>query len=263
MLREKFKVHVKFNSRKSLPAGKKPLYSIREFSLRRWDLYFTSDEDIKEGDKVINETNQLITIKDKAHTVAYNNLKNGRKVVATTNPEFWQKHNGNLVWDSGVKDFIEKCGPATLVATVATFSDLFTLDIGRQLTTKDIVYVQATNLYYSLQPACNKIIPKIPLDFVEAFVKEKGIWEVQLEVEKGKYYEYSDGTGGTSGGFHSDTLKLNSRGAVIVHKVKEKLYTRLELLTRLAWVLRSKPSEYELEEWLDKIELSSIGTLNI
>ena len=62
---------------------------------------------------------------------------------------------------------------------------------------------------------------KIPLDFVEAYVKSQGsIKEVMLECEEGGEF-YRDGYNQR----HPDRLKLRSNGSVIVHPVKEELYT--------------------------------------
>jgi len=70
-------------------------------------------------------------------------------------------------------------------------------------------------------------IPKIPVDFIQAFVREQGIWEVLLDY-------WSDTT---QGGHPTDvtlsyvnTPKLNSQGAVIIHPVKEKMYTRKQMI---------------------------------
>ena len=69
--------------------------------------------------------------------------------------------NGYVIeysWDSAdgfpsdrVKDDVEK--DKTLAATVEKKSDLDNLNIGRQLTTDDIAYVQADNLYYQIADA--------------------------------------------------------------------------------------------------------------
>lgn len=69
---------------------------------------------------------------------------------------------------------------------------------------------------------CNKcMVPfahKIPASFLTDFINAQGIWKVKLEIEKGKYYEYSDGSGGTSGGFNPDKIKVDLSGAVMISK---------------------------------------------
>jgi hypothetical protein len=56
-----------------------------------------------------------------------------------------------------------------------------------------------------------KDIPKIPIDFLEAFVAKQGIWEVMLEkMTNGKY-------------------KLNSQGGVIIHCTKKKRFSQEDL----------------------------------
>lgn len=84
----------------------------------------------------------------------------------------------NYTWDSNdgyysdrVKDLKDK----NLVATVAKFSDLANLNLNQQLTTDDIVYVQADNLYYRVANALNNPI----------------LWDAYAE----KLEEYTDGKG--------------------------------------------------------------------
>jgi hypothetical protein len=64
------------------------------------------------------------------------------------------------------------------------------------------------------------LVHRLPLKFPEAFAKEAGIWEVMLE----KYPLTETICPPELRG----TYKLNAHGAVTVHKVKEKVYTRKE-----------------------------------
>ncbi len=84
----------------------------------------------------------------------------------------------NYTWDSNdgyysdrVKDLKDK----NLVATVAKFSDLANLNLNQQLTTDDIVFVQADNLYYRVANALNNPI----------------LWDAYAE----NLYEYNNGKG--------------------------------------------------------------------
>jgi hypothetical protein len=65
-------------------------------------------------------------------------------------------------------------------------------------------------------------IHKIPTNFIKAFVREQGIWEVMLEKEvvKSKIWTERDGW----------KYKLNSQGAVVVHPIKEKVYTKAQVI---------------------------------
>jgi len=75
----------------------------------------------------------------------------------TSSPDITQQgYELNYSWDSAdgfYSDRVKDLSDKTLVATVAKFSDLATLNIGRQLTTADIAYVQADNLYYCVADA--------------------------------------------------------------------------------------------------------------
>lgn len=67
-------------------------------------------------------------------------------------------------------------------------------------------------------------VAKIPTDFIEAFVREQGnIKEVMLE------YTNKDNPYG------ENILKLRNNGTVIIHRVKEKMYNREELIQK-SWV---------------------------
>lgn len=151
-------------------------------------LYFTTDEEIKEGDhalnvmtksvgsviKVINMGGGINDITIKTHEEDITSSSNNfRKIVATTNPDLWEFMG-------------------------------------------DFDYYKHT-------------LGKIGLDFVEAYVKAQGsIKEVMLE-----YFDRYDGA-------HSDNIKmivishneikLRSNGTVIIHLIKEVLYTRQEML---------------------------------
>jgi hypothetical protein len=144
-------------------------------------LYFTTDEEIKEGDWVL-DMNFMLKDRKPYKVLASSDLsylnhpkKLIFKIVATTNPELW--------WDM----------------------DRYSLD-------EEDRQVQGVIM-----------IPKIGLDFVEAQVKKQGdIKEVNLE------YKAIDG------GFWDMptvyTLNLRSNGTVIIHPIKEKMYSRTEML---------------------------------
>jgi hypothetical protein len=149
-------------------------------------LYFTSDEEIKEGDWVISPDELIYQAKGQSSNDGY-----FRKIVATTNP--------GLRYDANRE---------------------FHINI------------------YPISP-----------DFIEAFVREQGIWEVMLEKEE--VYNYSSyGIRHRINPTHQ--YKLNSQGAVVVHKVKEKVYTREEFRNacRQAWIWSN--SIVTFDSWFDK-----------
>jgi hypothetical protein len=75
-------------------------------------------------------------------------------------------------------------------------------------------------------------IHKIPTDFIEAFVREQGIWEVMLEVEQNILTEPTTHDGNLTSKIigMSKKYKLNSQGAVVVYPIKEKVYTKAQVI---------------------------------
>lgn len=74
-------------------------------------------------------------------------------------------YNINYTWDSNdgyYSDRVKDLGNKTIAATVATYTDLLTLDIGRSFTTDDLVLVEAENMYY--QPADATVLPVVKWD---------------------------------------------------------------------------------------------------
>lgn len=83
----------------------------------------------------------------------------------------------NYQWDSEdsyyndrVKDLSEKI----LCATVNTYSNLATLDIGRSFTTNDIVLVEAENLYYVVADATGPIVWDIWAERLQEYKEGEG-----------------------------------------------------------------------------------------
>ena len=189
-------------------------------------LYFTTDEEIKEGDWFIctpttkaapslhkcgNPTGSVKYVDTTAGFGLFKNLC--RKIVATTNPELCLK----------LKDsFPNK---------------------------------EAAVIYWNIPP-----IPKIDIPFVEAYIKvyNEGspITEVLIEQEK-VYQQYEEPKGVFNKNPDKLVLKLKSNGSVIVHPVTKKTYTRQEVIQILC-TLKSYlvPPETivfrdDLRKWLD------------
>lgn len=146
------------------------------------DIYFTNDEEIKEGDWCINKNGDtLYHIKTILSNI--DDRVNWSKVVATTNPE--------LQW------------------------------------------IQS---YSYGDKGKNGIVAKIPLDFVEVFVKAYNegtpIKEVMVEIidwtdkPKSLHHTMEESTWGSN---NVGKLKLTPDGSVITHFVEEKLYTLQEI----------------------------------
>lgn len=162
-------------------------------------LYFTSDEEIKEGDWCTDGIGicQIEYIKVGSYKIKDLNeikpiawLKGLLKIIATTNPELWFKK--------------------------ADISCTF----GSNIVEGEIIV---------------PYLPKIGLDFVEVYVREQAkITEVTLEYEEypnsnhNKLKEFS-----RSNPEYLLKPKLRYNGEVIIHQVKEKTYTKKELLAEL------------------------------
>lgn len=189
-------------------------------------LYFTTDEEIKEGDWYIGGGKV-----NKANG-KYGTLLTDRKIVATTNPELW-----------------------------------------------DIKYKfqsEGANSFSHLLP--DNGIPKIDTPFIEAYIKAynegNSIKEVLLEgdyqtairkdgcpftkqPENGAYMAHDEHGWEIlykeyAVRFENFKLKLKSNGSVIIHPVKERIYTREEFraAVRQAWIYSS--GFVKFEEWFNK-----------
>lgn len=174
---------------KSYPEGK--VIPPIDDSMLPQHLYFTTDEEIKEGDWYINLLNNTIEKVSKnvaanwKSNMSYNNgtrfLRNDyKKIVATTNPELWKSKT-----DCG-------CGAST----------------------------------YEGCSECLLIIPKIDIPFIEAYIKayngDNPIKEVLLEIKDIFPQQLKQP-------ISLGVLKLKSNGSVIIHPVKERMFTRTEV----------------------------------
>jgi hypothetical protein len=130
-------------------------------------------------------------------TYRYNNLRN-RRVVSLNKyctGEFGSVNNNtsdesgyklNYVWDSNdgyggdrIKDLKDK----TLCATVQTSAELAMLSIGRPLTTEDIAYVEAENMYYNVADATGSpILWDAWAERLHEYVSGKGDRSVDCEI---------------------------------------------------------------------------------
>lgn len=157
------------------------LYIFNQYSLENYKSYFTGD-----SNRVINPKNHVPNILIKDWLVGFCNtfclfprflnknevrliyrkshLRN-RQVVGISehcaeefsstfqNPDDGTGHTLQFEFDSNdsyPSDRIKDLKDKNMVATVAHWGALFTLDIGRQLTTDDIAFVVADNMYYQV-----------------------------------------------------------------------------------------------------------------
>lgn len=166
-------------------------------------LYFTTDEEIKEGDKVLHDGEVKTAIllgmflgfkwkdADKDRSEHFDKHNWPKKIVATTNPELWKNK-----WTSGEYE------PSTPFQSIT------------------------------------QGIPKIDIPFIEAYIKAynegKPITEVWLELRIFvNQYNTKGKTNDKRLGFN-----LTTKGEVITHPVLEKMYTReqvVEMLYALKW----------------------------
>jgi len=189
-------------------------------------LYFTTDEEIKEGDFFIstnkntesqgvimkcagvNAHNEVFTKKGQAGERGWHR-SNVRKIVATTNPDLWIKKEKGKIQGS-VHDF--------------NFIDLS--------------------------------IPKIDIPFIEAYIKAYNecnpITKVLLEVGS------ITNTRNHTEKYQVEFLKIKPNGSVVVHPVKERMYTRAELKAALAksyndrTLAIAEEREFNLKEWFEE-----------
>jgi hypothetical protein len=199
-------------------------------------LYFTTDEEIKEGDWCLYQDEEdtfigrmgiapkeapLLTNDEGTFLVCDEDSKNLKKIVASTNPDLWyfRKHT----------------------------------------------IVSSESIYSAVQ-----IIGKIPTDFIEAYVREQGkITEVMLEYEA---YDIKRATikGVTFRLFTPEfmlppildckfRLKLRNNGSVIVHPVKERVWNDEQLKNRIFEFVQYMDGNgmtgtlrQTIEQWFDK-----------
>lgn len=160
-------------------------------------LYFTDDNEIKEGDWVAN-TKYPIDDTDKPlgqadFTASALNGTHWKKVIATTNPELWNK---NIT-----------CPNCNGTKTTLSGNHCNRCNYSREI---DVI----TN------------IAKIDNDFIQAYIKNYNegnvITEVMLEYEGETQYTSNHHYKGVI-----DKLKLRPNGSVIIHKVKENPFDKL------------------------------------
>jgi ligand-binding SRPBCC domain-containing protein len=162
---------------------------LRLANAETYHLYFTTDEEIKEGDWYIsNQAPRLCVEVRKGNKYPYGHRGiDGEmvydfhtwktKIVATTNPDLWEK---KIRMNAAMTDY----------------------------NTRTVVD-----------------IPKIPTSFLEAYAQAEGkITEVMLE-----YDEIGEEIDEEENVTHIHRLKLRNNGTVIIHRVQQKLYTRDEV----------------------------------
>lgn len=159
-------------------------------------LYFTTDEEIKDGNLYLSDVNNAVC-KWTQHYSATNGY--GRKIVATTNPELW----GRL------------CGAS---------DGQFTESNGNR----------ASKFVGNPELIENSGCAKIDTPFIEAFIKAYNegnpIKEVLLETQ---YKQHSSGL------YHDpmqSELKLRPNGSVIIHPIKERMFTMREMVDFAIWL---------------------------
>lgn len=107
------------------------------------------------------------------------------------------------------------------------------------------------------------LVPRIPEDFIQAFVREQGIWEVELEMELDIVTKpvVIDGNPASEVVRNDYKPKLRSNGTVIIHPIKEKVYTIKEV-KEIAWAAVERQVtqraafknifKKQFEEWFNK-----------
>lgn len=202
-------------------------------------LYFTIDEEIKGGDWILGiETSPFSGQIVKASKDYHQRKDHWRKIVATTNPELWSEPNNCDGCQTG------------LPLVNGIHKDHQLMGIGC-----------TANRY-------KKGVPPIDNPFIEAYIKAyndgKPITEVMLETmfDKSKlcdcyYTKFCQSTMLPKGVYcrdteYPETLKLKSNGSVIVHPVKERMYTHEEFraAVRQAWIYSNGMQKFE--DWFDK-----------
>jgi hypothetical protein len=177
-------------------------------------LYFTTDEEIKEGDWFIAAN---VVEKATKELIKLGLSELCRKIVATTNPELW----GRL------------CG-----ASDGQFTESNGNRVSKFVGNPELIE--------------NSGCAKINTSFIEAYIKAYNagnpIKEVLLEQVDNGYEVDMEGRGGSDVGWMPKLeLKLKQDGSVIVHLPEEKLYTREELkkITKESWYLSNELVDFD------------------
>lgn len=204
-------------------------------------LYFTTDEEIKEGgwifeNSLSNESIHQVHSRDerlcffrfKNVPIWLNNSVNSaRKIVATTDPDLWGNPEGKC---RGSLDMLSGDGEDG-----EGMADPFYMRC-RKCGEIDFYNEKSAAKGCHITSEKNVVpgIPRISTDFIEAYVKEQGaIKEVLLEVETDIITEptvIDDNPASKCLGIEKK-LKLRSNGTCIIHPVKQKMYTRAEVLS--------------------------------
>ena len=158
-------------------------------------LYFTTDEEIKEGDwRLYYNTGKICkTTKEDLLLIKYYE-EECKKIIATTNPELWDTYKEALFKQIGNKTGVFKI---------------------------DIPFIEA---------------------YIKAYNEGKPITEVLLEQERTAPDGMEFAAPPSMWGDFYD-LKLKSNGSVIVHPVKERMYTREEFkkAMKYTWIFCNGP----------------------
>ena len=178
--------HLCYQSNKSFKNDRK--------SRKRFHIYITSDEEIKEGDHVLSTAQDYnMQVVPKHSVKTYNDVEHYFKIIATS--------------DDNIRH-CKQCG-------------------GKQELNMDGV-MQFTHINKCVSFS-EPLLPNVQQSFLKAFVKSDGKedWEIEMEGNmcNCKVYEESDGC------FHCDytgidyyKLKLDSDNCVILSAVEEKMY---------------------------------------
>jgi hypothetical protein len=182
-------------------------------------LYFTTDEEIKEGDwclipyknGIFQSNGNTEKTKKDFHYPIY-------KIVATTNHETWKP--SIIKREDGCPFYLQKDG-----------------------------LYQATDEHGTETLNVKSVgVPKIPIPFIEAYIKAYNegnpIKEVLLETD------YKDIGDSIKGEYHIPILKIKPNGYIIVHPVKERMYSRTDVKDILykAWTTHI----LDIKEWFNK-----------
>lgn len=116
-------------------------------------------------------------------------------------------------------------------------------DCKKIIATTDTLLVASHEDYDNFDTA----LPKIPQSFIEEYCKAGGIDEVLVEVElKMEVTSYSKSGCGNFEPLSTGKPKLNPDNTIIIHPVKEKMYSREEVIR-----LCEKAAEWGYENMLD------------
>lgn len=185
-------------------------------------LYITTDEEIKNGDKIlwegkIYDYQEFMSMKTPVYTDYF-------KIIATTNPKLTTKE----VIRVGDRVHSEK----------QDFND-------------QIVSTESSAELYNKSDHYFKALPQIPQDFIKAYCEQGGIDEVDVEMEEESRFAYEGDT--------RYTLKVDPiHNTITTHRIVEKMYSREEVeeLCRNSHLLGMKetlpgyPKPETIDEWI-------------